>query len=110
MDWLLYTSNIVVGVIVWALTKFGIPFVDRKYHLDIPFDPATESELSKMVKQIWDKELLNHLNRHHSLATPPPPPPVTPTPPATVYTFKTVGDTAQGPAASTITDTGAPHA
>jgi hypothetical protein len=111
MDWWVYVTNIAVGGIVWALTRFGIPFVNREAHLDIPYDAATESELSKFVKQIWDKEILNHLMRYHAMGapTPPPPPPGTPAPPT--YTFKTTTNTAPpAPAATTNPDSGVPNA
>lgn len=66
MDAWLYLSNIGIGVIVWAVTKFGIPWTNREFHTRIPDGPQANAELTALIQKIWMPELERHLKLYHS--------------------------------------------
>lgn len=104
MDVWLYLSNVAIGVVVWAVTKFGIPWTNREFHTDIPDNSSANAELVALIQGIWQKELERHLKLHHPTLR------ITPPPPSPTYTFNSLTNTPSAPAATTSPDPGVSNA
>lgn len=109
-------SNVLEVVAAWAVTAFGIPWFNKRFHTNIPDPPLPKteeeiSELSKLIMQIWQPEIERHLKHWHSVRPVPMP---TPAPPGTPsYTFTTASTPTPPPpppAATTLPDSGVSNA